>query len=109
MNEYELVPEGARVAPESTTSEYRRGHFRVYDEDGYAGSFATDAPESATLDGVTADLCARFSSTFGSKDLVILLGSRIVAVVLKGPDGRPEVTRFEGGSAVGAGAVASLM
>ena len=104
-SEYDLVPEGDLIAPEQGTSEYRLAHFRVYDENGYAGSFSTDAPESATLASVSADLCARFAGAagtgFGSKDLVVLLGARIVAVVLRGPDGRPEVTTFEGGSVVG--------
>lgn len=79
--------------------EFRRTHYRVYDEDGYATSFATTPPESATLEGVTAYLCDRFQGEsgtgFDSKDLVILLGPRIMAVVRKGVDGRPEVTTFQ--------------
>jgi hypothetical protein len=105
--EYDLIPEGELIAPEPGTSEYRLTHFRVYDENGYAGSFATGAPEGATLESVSADLCARFAGEggtgFGSKDLVVLLGARIVAVVLRGPDGRPEVTTFEDGAVVGFG------
>jgi hypothetical protein len=80
------------------TVEFRRTHYRVYDEDGYATSFATAPPENATLDGVAACLCEKFDGTAGmgfeSKDLVVLLGPRIVAVVRKGSGGRPEVTRF---------------
>lgn len=78
--------------------EFRRTHYRVYDEDGFSSSFAVAAPVSATLAGVTAYLCEKFAGTGGtgyeSKDLVVLLGPRIVAVVRKGRDGRPEVTKF---------------
>ncbi len=78
--------------------EFRRTHFRVYDEDGFSSSFALAAPVSATLEGVIAYLCEKFAGTGGtgydSKDLVVLLGPRIVAVVRKGLDGRPEVTTF---------------
>ncbi len=81
------------------TSEYRRTHFRVYDEDGYAGTFDSSPPESASLASVSAYLCARFAGTggtgFASKDLVVLLGARIVAVVRKGADDLPHVTTFE--------------
>lgn len=80
------------------SQEFRRTHYRVYDEDGYATSFATIPPESATLEGVTAYLCAKFlgqgGTGFDSKDLVVLLGPRIVAIVRQGTDGRPEVTTF---------------
>jgi hypothetical protein len=82
--------------PESV--EFRRTHYRVYDEDGFASSFATGPPENATLAGVSERLCARFRGTAGagyeSKDLVVLLGPRIVAVVRGGPDGEPVVTTF---------------
>jgi hypothetical protein len=80
------------------TSEFRRDHYRVYDEDGFATSFAIAPPENATLKSVSAFLTERFQGTggtgFDSKDLVVLLGPRIVAVVRKGRDGRPEVTTF---------------
>ena len=80
------------------TSRYRRTHFRVYDEDGYAGTFDTSPPENATLASVSACLCEKFAGRggtgFGSKDLVVLLGPRIVAVVRKGTDGLPVVTTF---------------
>ena len=83
--------------PES--AEFRRTHYRVYDEDGFASSFATGPPDYHTLEGVSARLCATFRGTGGtgydSKDLVVLLGPRIVAVVRKGWDGGPVVTRFE--------------
>ena len=78
--------------------EFRRSHYRVYDEDGFSSSFAVAPPVSATLGGVTAYLCEKFTGTGGtgydSKDLVVLLGPRIVAVVRGGTDGRPEVTTF---------------
>ena len=80
------------------SQEFRRPHYRVYDEDGYAASFATVAPENAALAGVAAYLCDRFRGAggagFDSKDLVVLLGPRIVAVVRKGADGGPVVTTF---------------
>ena len=83
--------------PESV--EFRRTHYRVYDEDGFASSFALGAPDNATLATVTARVCEKFRGAGGtgyeSKDLVVLLGPRIVAVVRGGPDGEPVVTTFE--------------
>jgi hypothetical protein len=96
---YELVDplETVNVALES--SEYRRTHFRVYDENGFASTFMTTPPENATLPIVLGHLIEKFHGTggtgFGSKDLVVLLGPRIVAVVRGGRDGNPEVTTFE--------------
>jgi len=95
------LPPPAEVAGRVQESpEFRRSHYRVYDEDGFSSSFAVAPPVSATLEGVTAFLCERFAGTGGtgydSKDLVVLLGPRIVAVVRKGADGRPEVTTFAG-------------
>ena len=62
--------------PESV--EFRRTHYRVYDEDGFASSFATGSPENATLTSVSERLCARFRGTWQgapryrkSKDLVV--------------------------------------
>jgi hypothetical protein len=79
--------------------EFRSTHFRAYDEDGFASSFATTAPENATLASVTAYLSTRFCGIGGtgydSKDLVVLLGHRIVAVVRGDKDGLPVVTTFE--------------
>jgi len=79
--------------------EFRRTHYRAYDEDGFASSFATTAPENATLASVTTYLSNRFRGTGGtgyeSKDLVVLLGHRIVAVVRAGADGQAVVTTFE--------------
>lgn len=78
---------------------FRRDHYRVYDEDGFASSFSILDPVKATLAGVTTYLCERFQGAggtgFESKDLVVLLGPRIVAVVRKGADGEPRVTTFE--------------
>jgi hypothetical protein len=92
------TPAGRPAPRVQESAEFRRTHYRVYDEDGYATSFATTPPENATLEGVAAYLCERFDGTggigFESKDLVVLLGPRIVAVVRTGPGGRPEVARF---------------
>ncbi|WP_406700511.1 hypothetical protein V5E97_17025 [Singulisphaera sp. Ch08] len=78
--------------------EFRRTHYRVYDENGYATSFSIDAPVKATLELVTAYLCEKFQGTggtgFESKDLVVLLGPRIVAVVRGDFNGQPQVTTF---------------
>jgi hypothetical protein len=78
--------------------EFRRTHYRVYDEDGYATSFSIEDPVRATLEHVTAFLCERFQGTggtgFDSKDLVVLLGPRIVAVVRGDAHGQPHVTTF---------------
>jgi hypothetical protein len=96
---YDLVPplDAGVVALES--SEYRRTHFRVYDENGFASTFETRPPESATLTSVLACVVEKFHGTGGtgydSKDLVVLLGARIVAVVRNGRDGQPEVTMFK--------------
>ena len=99
---YELVePEdtGNGAKPFSESSEYRRTHFRVYDENGFASTFLTSPPENATLAQRASYLIEKFHGTCGtgydSKDLVVLLGSRIVAVVRGGRDGNPEVTTFE--------------
>jgi hypothetical protein len=95
---YELVEpkDGDNAVPE--TSEYRRTHYRVYDENGFSSTFDTAAPESATLTSVLGYVIEKFHGAsgtgFNSKDLVILLGPRIVAVVRGGRDGMPEVTTF---------------
>lgn len=95
---YELVATGDRAGADQGPSEYRRTHYRVYDENGFVGGFATNAPENFTLERVNTYLCDRFSGTggtgFDSKDLIVLLGSRIVAVVRRGREGKPEVTCF---------------
>jgi hypothetical protein len=96
---YDLVPveDAGEVVLES--SEYRRTHFRIYDENGFASTFETSPPECATLTSVLDCVIEKFHGTGGtgydSKDLVILLGARIVAVVRGGRDGQPEVTTFE--------------
>ncbi|MDB5351239.1 MAG: hypothetical protein JWN86_2486 [Planctomycetota bacterium] len=81
------------------SAEYRLAHYRVYDEDGFASSFAVGSPENATMASVAAFLCEKFEGCAGtgyeSKDLVVLLGHRIVAVVRRGRDGHPVVTTFE--------------
>ncbi len=89
-------PPGAGRVQESP--EFRRGHYRVYDENGFLSSFAVAPPTNATLAGVTSYLCENFGGSLGmgyeSKDMVVLLGPRIVAVVRQGADGLPEVTTF---------------
>jgi hypothetical protein len=79
--------------------EFRRTHFRAYDEDGFVKAFPLAPPSSATLAGVTAYLCEKFhgkgGTGFDSKDLVVLLGPRIVAVVRQGKDGQAQVVTFE--------------
>jgi hypothetical protein len=99
---YALVPEENVAGATQETSEYRRTHFRVYDENGFTTAFAITPPENATLASVSASLCALFQGTGGtgydSKDLVVLLGARIVAVVLKGRDGEAHVTTFQDGT-----------
>lgn len=96
---YELIPLAEQDPVASETSEYRLTHYRVYDEDGFASTFSTKSPEGATLESVTAHLIEKYHGTGGtgyqSKDLVILLGARIVAVVRKGMDQNPVVTTFE--------------
>ena len=96
---YDLVPLETDGDALRETSEYRRTHYRVYDENGFLSTFDVASPESATLEKVSAHLCAGFAGTKGSgydsKDMVVLLGSRIVAVVRQGEDGLPVVTIFE--------------
>jgi len=96
---YELVPSDRDEISHQETSEYRRTHYRVYDENGFLSTFAATSPENATLASVSAHLCKTFAGTGGtgyaSKDMVVMLGSRIVAVVRKGTDGLPIVTTFE--------------
>jgi hypothetical protein len=96
---YDLVPTEDTVGVVVESSEYRRTHFRIYDEDGFASTFETSPPESATLTSVLAHVIDKFHGAggtgYGSKDLVVLLGPRIVAVVRNGRDGKPEVTMFE--------------
>ena len=96
---YDLVPDGESGEVVLESSEYRRTHFRIYDENGFASTFETSPPESATIASVLAYVIEKFHGTGGtgyaSKDLVILLGARIVAVVRGGRDGQPEVTTFE--------------
>ncbi len=105
-----LHPEGQDVVSQPGTlrtveseriqesTEYRRTHYRVYDENGFVSAFAVTPPENATMPSVAAYLCEKFEGTggtgFESKDLVVLLGHRIVAVVRKGRDGQAVVTTF---------------
>jgi hypothetical protein len=95
----ENEPPAIRVfGPVPESFEFRRTHYRIYDEDGFARAFAIGAPEWATLASVSAHVCERFDGTGGtgyeSKDLVILLGPRIIAVVRKGSNGQPVFTHF---------------
>jgi hypothetical protein len=96
---YDLVPAEGTGEVVIESSEYRRTHFRIYDENGFASTFEIGPPESATLTSVLACVIEKFHGTGGtgydSKDLVVLLGPRIVAVVRSGRDGQPEVTTFE--------------
>jgi hypothetical protein len=96
---YELVQPSDTDEVVRESSEYRRTHFRVYDENGFSSTFDTSPPESATLTSVLAHLIDKYHGTggtgFDSKDLVVLLGPRIVAVVRNGRDGRPVVTTFD--------------
>lgn len=89
---------GPRVVKVHESPEYRGSHYRVYDEDGFTKDFAVGPPQNATLPLVTAYLVERFQGTggtgFDSKDLVVLLGPRIVAVVREGAGGLPVVTTF---------------
>lgn len=91
-----VVERPADRVPES--EEFRRTHYRAYDEDGFVKAFSVGAPDFATLETVTSYLCEKFAGTegtgFDSRDLVILLGPRIVAVIRKGDDGGPETTTF---------------
>lgn len=93
------IPLERVFGPVRESAEFRRTHYRVYDEDGFASSFAIGPPVNATLESVATRLCERFHGTAGtgyeSKDLVVLLGPRIVAVVRGGADGQPKVTTFE--------------
>ncbi len=95
---YDLVPPLDTGGVVLEPSEYRRTHFRVYDENGFASTFETTPPGSATLTSVLAYVIEKYHGTGGtgydSKDLVVLLGPRIVAVVRNGRDGQPEVTLF---------------
>jgi hypothetical protein len=95
MGDGPAEPGAARV---QESPEFRRGHYRVYDENGFLSSFAVAPPANATLASVTSYLCENFGDTLGagyeSKDMVVLLGPRIVAVVRGDADGRPEVTTF---------------
>ena len=80
------------------TDEFRCTHFRAYDEDGFVKAFAVGVPECATLEIVTSYLCEKFAGTegtgFDSKDMVVLLGPRIVAVVRKQKNGTPQTITF---------------
>lgn len=101
---YDLTPIGDRAGADSGPSEYRRTHYRLYDENGFVGGFSATEPDNYTLERVFHHVCEHFQGTggtgFDSKDLVVLLGSRIVAVILKGADGLPAITRFPQGSDV---------
>ncbi len=96
---YELASPSDAPGAVVESSEYRRTHFRIYDEDGFSSTFDTNPPESATLSTVLACVIETFHGTGGSgydsKDLVVLLGPRIVAVIRSGHDGQPVVTTFE--------------
>ncbi len=92
---FDPLDQPARV---KESEEFRRTHYRVYDEDGFLKAFAVGPPANSTLESVLAYICEKFAGTegtgFASKDLVILLGPRIVAVVRRGRGGGPDVTTF---------------
>lgn len=96
---YDLVPPSDTTEVVRESSEYRRTHFRIYDENGFSSTFDSSPPECATLTSVLAHVLEKFHGTggtgFDSKDLVVLLGPRIVAVIRSGRNGRPVVTTFE--------------
>lgn len=79
-------------------AEFRLDHYRVYDEDGFLSSLAVAAPLNATVNSARAGLCERSHGSPGtgyeSKDVVVLLVLRSVAVVRQGAAGEPEMTRF---------------
>ena len=60
---YELVDPEAKGEVAVESSEYRRTHFRVYDEDGFSSNILTEAPEFATLPIVLAKLVEKFHGT----------------------------------------------
>ena len=93
MSDVPIAPSKVQESPE-----FRRDHYRVYDENGFLSSFALAPPSNATLASVVANLFENFHGMLGtgyeSKDMVVLLGPRIVAVVREGSDGNPEATLF---------------
>ena len=97
MSELPTVSERV-FGPIRESAEFRLAHYRIYDEDGFASSFAIAPPLNATLASVSAHIIERFHGAGGtgyeSKDLVVLLGPRIMAVVRGGADGKPVVTTF---------------
>ena len=96
---YELATPSDASGAVLESSDYRRTHFRIYDENGFSSTFDTSPPECATLTSVLACVIEKYHGTsgtgFDSKDLVVLLGPRIVAVIRSGRDGQPVVTTFE--------------
>lgn len=98
MSDPHAVPERV-FGPIKESAEFRRTHYRIYDEDGFASSFAIGPPVNATLDSVSSHILERFHGAGGtgyeSKDLVVLLGPRIMAVVRGDVNGDPVVTTFE--------------
>ena len=86
-------------------AEYRRRVFQVFNGDEWMCSYgdmyfmqpeAANATRDYTLGDVIDDLVMDFDDPEGTdaRDLAIWRGGRILAVIRKGRDGRPEVVTF---------------
>src|SRR6478609_7352779 len=79
----------------------KRENIRVLAEDGFRASF--EIGRGDTVESVVARLVENFGGPdacdeaygYGGTDLTVWLGGRLVAVVRRGPDGRPVATVFE--------------
>jgi hypothetical protein len=98
----------ARMSRGALRAEYRRRVFQVFNGDEWMCSYGDmyfmqpEAPNSTrdyTLSDVIDDLVLDFDDPEGTdaRDMAIWRGGRILAVIRKGHDGRPEVVTFSDG------------
>lgn len=90
-----------RVAFMATNAKDLRESYGPTPTIGYGEVFVPEAAEPVTLDDVVADVVNRFDAPagvgegFGGEDVAIWLAGKLLAVVRRGADGKPEVTRFD--------------
>jgi hypothetical protein len=98
-----------RMSRSALRAEYRRRVYQVFNGDEWMCSYgdmyfmqpdAQNATRDFTLADVINDLVRDFDDPDGTdaRDMAVWRGGRILAVIRKGPEGRPEVLSFVEGN-----------
>jgi hypothetical protein len=100
---------GSRMSQAGLRAEYQRRVFQVFNGDEWMCSYGDmnfmqpEVPSPTrdyALQDVIDDLVRDFDDPRGTdaRDMAVWRNGRVLAVIRKGADGRPEVTRFEDGA-----------